>query len=95
MGQGIKELAVQGYDGGPHVPRTLETVRDRSYPLFNSIFFYFNKPPGASADPKVEEFLRFVLSREGQEQVQREGRYLPLKSEVVYAQLAKLEAEVE
>jgi len=95
MGPGVKELAVQGFDGGPYVQRTLETVRDRSYPLINSIFFYFNKPPGASTDPKVEEFLRFVLSRQGQEQVQREGRYLPLTGEVAHAQLAKLEAVVE
>jgi len=90
MGEDIKELAVQGVDGGEYVPRTLETVRDRSYPLINSIFFYFNQPPDAAADPKVEEFLRFVLSREGQEQVQREGRYLPLTGDVVRAQLAKI-----
>ncbi|WP_440224398.1 PstS family phosphate ABC transporter substrate-binding protein [Dokdonella sp. MW10] len=90
--EGMRELAVQGFEGGPFVKRTLESVRDRSYPLINEIFFYADKPPGKSADPKVEEFLRFVLSREGQQQVQREGRYTPLTGDVVKAQLAKLEA---
>jgi phosphate transport system substrate-binding protein len=92
LGPKLKELAVQGFDGGPFVKRTLESVRDRSYPLINEIFFYANKAPGQRMDPKVEEFLRFVLSQQGQEQIQREGRYTPLTAPVVKAQLAKLEA---
>ncbi len=95
LGPDMKELAVQGFEGGPHVARTLESVRDRSYPLINEIFFYANKPPGEPLDPKVDEFLRFVLSQEGQDQVQREGRYLPLTGEVVKAQRAKLEDGAE
>jgi hypothetical protein len=33
-----------------------------------------------------------VLSREGQAQVMRDGKYLPLTSQVVKAQLERLEA---
>lgn len=91
LGPNLRELKVQGFDGAPYVERTLETVRDRSYPLINEIFFYANKAPGQRMEPKVEEFLRFVLSREGQEQVQREGRYTPLTAAVVNAELAELE----
>ena len=47
--------------------------------------------PGKPVEPKVAEFLRFVLSQEGQECVQREGRYLPLTPEFVSASLAKLQ----
>lgn len=93
IGEGMRELAVQGFNGGAHVPRTLESVRDRSYPLINEIFFYANKAPGKAADPMVDEFLRFVLSRQGQEQIQKEGRYLPLPGDVVKAQLEKLKAD--
>jgi phosphate transport system substrate-binding protein len=87
----MHELAVQAYDGGPHVQRSLESVRDRSFPLINEIFFFADKPPGKRMDPKVEEFLRFVLSQEGQQQVQREGRYLPLTAELAREQLRKLD----
>lgn len=87
----MKELAIQAYEGGPYVRRTLETVHDRSYPLHGRYFFYFNRTPGRPVDPKVDEWLRFVLSQEGQECVQREGRYLPLTGEVVRAQLKKLQ----
>ena len=89
----FRELAVQGYNGGPYVERTLETVRNRTYPLINEVFFYANKAPGKPLDPKVEEFLRFVLSQEGQGEVEREGRYTPLTADVVRAQLAKLQPE--
>ncbi len=72
--------------------RTLETVRDRTYPLINEIFFYANKPPGEPLDPKVDEFLRFILSQEGQAEIEHEGRYTPLTAAVVKEQLAKLDA---
>lgn len=91
LSPGMHELAVQAYDGGPHVQRSLESVRDRSFPLINEIFFFADKPPGKRMDPKVEEFLRFVLSQEGQQQVQREGRYLPLTAELAREQLRKLD----
>jgi len=39
----------------------------------------------------VKEFLRYVLSQEGQAEVQRDGKYLPLTAEVVRTQLEKLD----
>lgn len=92
LGENLRELPVQGFDGGPHVARTLETVRNRSYPLINEIYFFADVPPDGEGemDPRAEEFLRFVLSRDGQEEIQREGRYTPLTAEVVREQLAKL-----
>jgi len=87
----MKELAIQAREGGPFVPRTLETVRDNSYPLTHHSFFYLNREPGKPVDPKVSEFLHFVLSQEGQDCVQREGRYLPLTGAIVREQLKKIE----
>jgi len=86
----VKELAIQAREGGPHIKRTLETVRDNSYPLTHHAFFYLNRDPGQPVDAKVSEFLHFVLSQEGQDCVQREGRYLPLTAALVQAQLKKL-----
>jgi len=91
----VRELAVQPYGGGPYIKRTLETVRDRTYPLINEVYFFANKAPGKALDPKVEEFLRFILSQEGQTEVEREGRYTPLTAEVVNAQLAKLRPDAK
>ena len=41
-------------------------------------------------DPLVHEFLRFVLSKEGQEVVVKDG-YLPLTDAVLEEELAKLD----
>jgi phosphate transport system substrate-binding protein len=38
----------------------------------------------------VREFIRFVLSREGQELVQKDGKYLPLTAEIAREESSKL-----
>ncbi|CAI6083417.1 unnamed protein product [Clonostachys chloroleuca] len=91
VGPGMKELAVQAFNGGPYVKRSLETIRAREYPLYNEIFFFANKEAGEPMEPMVYEFLKFILSQEGQDQVQREGRYLPLPGSVVNKMLKKIE----
>jgi phosphate transport system substrate-binding protein len=69
----------------------LQTLRSRSYPLYDEVYFYLDRAPGKPLDPKVREFVRYVLSREGQDAVQKDGKYLPLSAETVFAQLKKLD----
>jgi phosphate transport system substrate-binding protein len=68
-----------------------ESFQDRSYPLVRSIYIYLNLAPGTPLDPKLKEFLRYALSREGQEIVARNGSYLPLTAALVREQLKKLD----
>jgi phosphate transport system substrate-binding protein len=69
----------------------LQTLRSRRYPLYDEVYFYVDKAPGKPLDPKVKEFIRYVLSREGQDAVQKDGKYLPLTGPLVAEQLRKLE----
>ena len=46
--------------------------------------------PGQPVDPKVKEFLRYILSREGQEDIVRNGKYLPMQPEAAKRELEKL-----
>jgi len=55
------------------------------------VFFFVNRDPDKPVDPKVKEFIRYVLSRQGQQQVMRDGKYLPLTAAAVREQLQKLE----
>ena len=89
---GIRRLAVSAKDGGPFIEHTLENVQNRTYPLYQEAYFYTNVKPGTAMDPNVKEFLRYVLSQEGQAEVARDGKYLPLTAEVVNEQLKKLDA---
>ena len=88
----LKILKLASAGGGPYVPYTLESVQDRTYPLFDRIYAYADRVPGKPMEPAVLEFLRFILSQEGQAEVMRDGKYLPLTADVVNAQLKKLEA---
>ena len=87
----IRRLAVAATDGGPFVEHTLETVQNRTYPLFQEAYFYTSVKPGTALEPNVKEFLRYVLSQEGQAEVQRDGKYLPLTAAIVREQLKKLD----
>ena len=86
-----KVLAVAAKDGGPYIAYTLDTLQNRTYPLYDRIFAYADREQGKPMNPAVLEFLRFVLSQEGQAEVMRDGKYLPLTAEVANAQLKKLE----
>ncbi|MEZ5532137.1 MAG: substrate-binding domain-containing protein [Steroidobacteraceae bacterium] len=87
---GIKPLAIAPRGSNDYVMPSRESFRQRSYPLARNIYIYFDRAPGTALQPRIREFLRFVLSREGQQLVS-EGGYLPLPPEMVREQLAKLE----
>jgi phosphate transport system substrate-binding protein len=88
---GVKTVALARASGDPFVAPTLETVQDRTYPLTREVYYYTNRAVGKTIDPLVKEYLRFVLSREGQEAVQRDGKYLPLPATIAREQLRKLD----
>lgn len=87
----VKPLALAAGAGRPFVPFTRETVADRSYPLTRTMYAYVNRAPGKPLDPRVKEFLRFILSREGQDAVAQQKVFLPLTGDAVEAQRKKLE----
>ena len=63
----------------------------RKYLLTRGVSIYVNRAPGKPIDPNVKEFLRYILSQEGQQDLVREGDYLPLSEATVREQLRKLE----
>lgn len=86
----IKAIALASQEGGPYVEPTKENFQNRTYPLARSVFIYLNRPPGKPLDSKLSEFLHYILSREGQEDVARSGAYLPLTADAAHKQLEKL-----
>ena len=92
-----KPLALAETEAGPYVPPTKASVASRAYPLSRLVYIYFapDQPSGEPADPRVEpkvrEFLCYILSRQGQQDVAREGDYLPLTPDLIRAQLKFLE----
>lgn len=86
----LKVLAISDRTGGRCIPYTMETIHDRTYPLLSQIYMFANPGKDGSTKPLVREFLRYVISRQGQEAVERDGKYLPLTAPVARQQAQKI-----
>ena len=86
----VKPLALAERDGGPFFDYTRANVIARDYPLGRIVYIVVNKDPTKPWDPRVREFLSFVLSREGQEAVVDAGVFTPLPETVLKIERAKL-----
>jgi phosphate transport system substrate-binding protein len=87
----VKAVALASSDKGPFYKGTFEEVAAQKYPLSRVIYIYVNRAPGKPLDPKVHEFLKYILSKEGQAVVEQEGVFLPLTLDFVKQELAKLQ----
>ena len=87
---GVKALALAKKEGAPCYEGSYENVISKKYPISRYLYIYIAKTPNKPLDPLVKEFLKYVLSYEGQQIVIKDG-YLPLPYEVVMEELGKLE----
>ena len=87
---GVKTLALSEKKGGTCFEGSYENVISNQYPLSRYLYINIVKHPAKPLDPLVKEFLKFVLSYEGQQIVIKDG-YLPLTSEIVMEELKNLE----
>ena len=62
----VKGVPVASFKSDRFIEPTLATIQNGTYPLTRFLYLYVNKAPGKALDPAVKEFLRFVLSKEGQ-----------------------------
>jgi len=88
---GVKVLPVIEKADGPALAPTYENVALGTYPLSRLTFFNTNKAPGKPLDPALDEFLRFILSREGQQVVLDQASYIPLRENQAHNSRALLD----
>lgn len=87
----VRVVPLAEKDGDPFVMPTVETNYLHTYPLSRYVYIFINRQPGQPIASKTKEFLRLVLSRQGQQVVAAEGVFMPLLPEVVRQELAKLD----
>ena len=81
---GVRALPL-GKNKDAFIPLTIDTVRNETYPYTRYLYLVVNKKPGHPLPTLEREFLRFVLSRQGQQQVIRDG-YFPIRDDVLLRQ---------
>jgi phosphate transport system substrate-binding protein len=85
---GVKVVSLS--DTGASSDGNYGDVVSGKYPLSRFLYIYINKAPGKPLDPLVKEFVKFIMSKEGQEVVVKDG-YLPLSAAIAGQERAKVE----
>lgn len=75
--------------GGDYVSATPDNAVNGSYPLSRFLYVYVNKKPNKELAPIEREFLKMILSQQGQGIVAKDG-YIPLPAKVVKKTLQSL-----
>ncbi|CAI8154489.1 MAG: Phosphate-binding protein PstS [Pseudidiomarina mangrovi] len=89
MTSGVKTVPLALEEGGEFVDATTENALAGKYPLSRFLYIYVNKHPNKPLDPATAEFIKFMLSKTGQEIVDKDG-YIPVPRIVVEQELERL-----
>ena len=86
---GVRPVPLAEKETGPYFEGTYAEVTSGKYPISRFLFLYVNKNPSKPLDPLQLEFLKLIMSKEGQEVVVKDG-YMPLTAALVKEELAKI-----
>ncbi|MGL4900359.1 MAG: PstS family phosphate ABC transporter substrate-binding protein [Shewanella sp.] len=85
---GVKAVPI-AKKGNEFIEATAENAANGTYPLSRYLYVYVNKQPNKDLAPMEKEFIRYVLSKQGQQVVEKDG-YVTLPKSVVAKDLEQL-----
>ena len=87
---GVRAVPIAASEGGACVEATADNAYSGAYPLARFLYVYVNRAPNKGLDPLTREFMRFVLSKNGQEVVIKDG-YFPMPASIVQDEHARIQ----
>jgi len=78
---GVRAVALSEKDGQAFVEANQANCESGAYPLARFLYVYVNKAPSKDMDKLTQEFLTFVVSKQGQEITIKDG-YFPINADV-------------
>jgi phosphate transport system substrate-binding protein len=85
----VRAVPVSSYFGAPCYDTSADSAYSGRYPIARYLYVYLNKRPNQQLDPLRAEFIRFVLSKDGQTQTEA-GGYYPITNDIRENELRKL-----
>ena len=85
----MKAVPLAKKAGADFVAATADKALTGEYPLSRALYIYVNKAPSKELSPLEREFIKMVLSKQGQETVVKDG-YIPMPADMAAKALAKL-----
>ena len=87
--EGVRAAPLAAYYGGTSYEASLEPTLSGKYPIARYLYIYLNKKPNQSLEPLRAEFVKYILSKNGQEQTER-GGFFSISNEIRESDLSKL-----
>lgn len=87
---GVRAVPLAAKAGGEYFEDSAENILSGKYPIARFLYVYVNKAPNKPFDPMVREFVKYVLSQQGQQTVVKDG-FIPLPAKIVQEELGKLQ----
>jgi len=88
----LKQIAISSGDGKPFTLGTPDDMAAGTYAYGRYLYFYLRREPGKPLDPVAKDYLRLILSAEGQGIFASQDKgYIPLTAAELRAELAKLD----
>jgi phosphate transport system substrate-binding protein len=87
---GVRAVPLAEKEGAKCVEATADNAYSGSFPLARFLYVYVNKAPGKPLDPLTREFVKLMVSREGQEVVVKDG-YFPIPASIAKEELSKVQ----
>jgi len=87
---GIRAIPLSEKAGGACVDATAANAYAGKYPLARFLYVYINRAPGKPLDPLTSEFMKFVVAKQGQEVVIKDG-FFPILDSIAKEELRKIQ----
>jgi phosphate transport system substrate-binding protein len=87
---GVRAVPLAEKEGSKCYEATADNAYSGEYPLARFLYVYVNKAPGKPLDPLTREFVKLVLSKDGQETVVKDG-YFPIPATIAKEELSKVQ----
>lgn len=71
----VKAVALASREGGKMITATADNAYTGEYPMARFLYMYVNAKPNSDMDPLRREFIKYVFSKQGQEDVVKDGYY--------------------
>ncbi|MFO0914696.1 MAG: PstS family phosphate ABC transporter substrate-binding protein [Pirellulales bacterium] len=85
----VRAVPLAAAEGEDFVEATPDNAYSGDYPLSRFLLIYVNAKPGTELDPLRREFVRYIYSKEGQQDVINDG-YFPVTADMAQEILNKI-----
>ena len=87
---GVRAVPLAAKEGAKCYEADPDNAYAGTYPMSRFLYVYVNRAPGKALDPLTREFVKLLLSKEGQEVVIKDG-YFPIPATIAKEELGKVQ----